>query len=113
MLIVYLLFSRKLSLAGIVGILAGLGNLMYDFGDYFRGIMMIILLLGYGFVAIPKKYIQESNQENELQHCYSEGVQVAEFRQEKMYDLEEKCRVIILSTIDIVPPQSGFLGNGI
>lgn len=51
------------------------------------------MLLGYGFVAIPRKYIQECNQETKLSKCYQEAVEVDEYKTEKIYDLEEKCRV--------------------
>jgi len=93
LLIFYLAFSKKLSILAIEGILAGLGNTLYKKKKYLystSGIFLVILLLGYGFVAIPKKYIKESDEEKILIQYYCLASEIDERRTEDLYELEEK-----------------------
>lgn len=55
---------------------------------------MVVLLLGFGLVAIPKRYLKESKEEEVLDKCYKDSVYLEEQRTEKGYDIEEICKVI-------------------
>lgn len=60
-LVLYLAFKKHLTFSHIEGVLAGLGNLLY-YIILCSGLLLVIILLGYGLVAIPKIYIRESNE---------------------------------------------------
>jgi hypothetical protein len=57
--------------------------------------LLVILLLGYGFVAIPKKYIRASDEDKMLAQHYSTAIDLDEKKTENLYDLEEKSRVLL------------------
>jgi len=56
----------------------------------------VVILLGYGLVAIPKRYIRESNEERILEKNYKDAVLLDEARTEKIYELEDLSRVIYI-----------------
>lgn len=56
----------------------------------------MVILLGYGLVAIPKRYIRESNEERILEKNYKDAVLLDEARTEKIYELEDLSRVIYI-----------------
>jgi hypothetical protein len=42
--------------------------------NYISGLLLVVLLLGYGLVAIPKRYIKESNEDEMIDKCYKDAV---------------------------------------
>ena len=55
--------------------------------------LLVVILLGYGLVAIPKRYIRESNEEAVLNQVYSDAIALDEQKTEKLYELEELSKV--------------------
>ena len=68
----------------------------------------MILLLGYGFVAIPKKYIKESDENKMLSTYYGKAIEIDEKRTENLYDIEEKSRVLFMKIIILILYCSKF-----
>lgn len=40
------------------------------FVNKYSGLLLVVLLLGHGLVALPKKYWLEKNNEVNLKYCY-------------------------------------------
>ncbi|CAD8058048.1 unnamed protein product [Paramecium sonneborni] len=98
-----LIYTVGLILGIIIIILLALNS---DSSDYitnsliglanFFGLCFVVLLLGFGLVAIPKRYIKESKEEEVLDKCYKDSVYFEEQRTEKGYDLEEICKTLVI-----------------
>ncbi|CAD8049363.1 unnamed protein product [Paramecium primaurelia] len=98
-----LIYTVGLILGIIIIILLALNS---DSSDYitnsliglanFFGLFLVVLLLGFGLVAIPKRYLKESKEEEVLDKCYKDSVYLEEQRTEKGYDIEEICKTLII-----------------
>lgn len=44
----------------------------------FSGLLLVVLLLGFGLVAIPKRYLHESKEDEVIERCYKDAVLLEE-----------------------------------
>jgi hypothetical protein len=59
---VYLITINKLDIGVVLGLLIGIANLLYYPSNInlYSGMLLVVLLLGYGLVEIPKVYLRKS-----------------------------------------------------
>ncbi|KAL4502427.1 hypothetical protein ABPG72_012014 [Tetrahymena utriculariae] len=85
---IYLSYYGKMTMSAMMEFFAGLSNCF--------GTFLVILLMGHGLVAIPKKYINERTQELNLKYYQGKAKKSEQTKVNAKYQMERLIKIVYL-----------------